>query len=140
MARYCNWSTESPRFQRCRAIAEPGTYRCSEHQTKKVYKRSGDLTTAMKNAIRKRDNFECAVCGEYADEVDHVVELNEFGPDEKHLANRPSNLQLLCGKHHKDKTGAYRKSLIVEDDVHDTSTTARNRKKKRRRAQGFYYR
>lgn len=139
MARICNWSTETPRFQRCLELAEPGTYRCKDHQTKKVYRRSGELTEAVKRVVRERFNYECAVCGEYANEVDHIVELNEFAPTEKHRANMLSNLQLLCSKHHLEKTNGYRTSLIEDMQFHDYSTSARNRKKKRRKKQGFYY-
>lgn len=139
MARLCNWSTETPRFQRCLNIAEPGTYRCAEHQTKKVYRRSGDLTGPMKKIVRKKYDYRCAVCGEKANQVDHIRELNEFPPDKKYLANMLSNLQLLCDKHHEEKTNTYRTSLVEEPDYFDYSTSGRNRKKKRRKRQGFYY-
>ena len=120
-------------------MAEPGSYRCKEHQTKKVYRRSGELTETMKEVVRKRGDYKCAICGEYAKEVDHIVELNEFSPERKYLANRLSNLQLLCREHHLEKTNKYRTSLVETPDYFDYSTSARNRKKKRRKKQGFYY-
>ena len=138
MARYCTWSTETPSFERCLNIAEPGGYRCSEHIVKKP-RRKGDLATQVKNSIRQRDGGVCAVCGSPANEVDHIVELNEFAPDDKWKANLPGNLQLLCFHHHTLKTVQYGKTQISIDDPDDTSTSARNRKKKRRRQQGFYY-
>ena len=138
MARYCNWSTETPKFERCLNLAEPGGYRCSEHQIKKR-KRTGDMTTAAKDAVRQRDGNVCAQCGQPAHEVDHILELDEFAPDDKWKANLPSNLQLLCFHHHAVKTARYRKEKIDLGDPDDTSTSARNRKKKRRRQQGFHY-
>lgn len=138
MARYCNWSTETPRFERCLNLAEPGGYRCSEHLIKKQ-KRQGDLETAVKEAVRQRDNYKCVICGSPAKEVDHIDELASFEPEDKWRANLPSNLQTLCFHHHAVKTARFRKEAIVLDDPDDTSTTARNRKKKRRRKQGFHY-
>lgn len=132
MARYCNWSTETPRFQRCRQIAVEGTYRCEEHQIKRKT-RKGHLSGSQRAAVRQAFGGVCAIpgCTQSAHEVDHIVEVNEFAPDEKWKANLPSNLQVLCFKHHLMKTNEYRKSLIDLGDPNDTSTSARNRKKKR---------
>lgn len=138
MARYCNWSTETPRFERCMNLAEEGTYRCAEHAIKKK-RREGDLSSSEKNKIREYFGFKCAICGSYATEIDHIEELDTFAPDEKWKANLLSNLQLLCFHHHSVKTARYRKSKIDVGDPNDRSTSARNRKKKRRRAQGFHY-
>jgi 5-methylcytosine-specific restriction endonuclease McrA len=109
-----------------------------EHPKEKV-KRQGDLDTAAKNAIRDRFGRKCAICGQFAIEVDHIVEMAEFAPEDKWRANLPSNLQLLCFQHHAEKTAKYRRDKIVLDDPDDTSTSARNRKKKRRRKNGIYY-
>lgn len=132
MARYCNWSTEVPRFERCRNLAVEGTYRCEQHKIQKRA-RKGNLTGAQKQKVRDAFGGICASpgCSNPAHEVDHIVELNEFPPDEKWKANLPSNLQVLCFQHHLLKTNAYRKSLISEGDPNDRSTSARNRKKKR---------
>lgn len=138
MARYCNYSTETPRFERCINFAEPGGYRCSEHLIKKQ-KREGDLETSAKIAFRKQMNFECAECGGYAVEIDHIIEMIDFAPEDRWMANLPSNLQLLCYDHHLKKTANFRKSRIDVGDPNDRSTTARNRKKKRMRSRGFYY-
>ncbi|MFI9598178.1 HNH endonuclease [Nonomuraea sp. NPDC052265] len=43
----------------------------------------------------RRDKFTCAVCGDEANEVDHI----ERGDN-----HDPSNLQALCGSCHKRKT------------------------------------
>lgn len=119
-------------------IALPGSSRCEEHQVKKT-KRTESLTTEAKNAFRKRAGNVCAECNEYAYEVDHIIELNEFPEDEKWKADLPSNLQLLCYEHHLRKTNQYKKDQIVLRDPNDYSTSARSRKKSRRRKQGFYY-
>lgn len=138
--KYCNWSTETPKFERCMNIAEEGTYRCKEHPVKKR-RRQGDLTNKQRNQVRDSFGGVCAEpgCRKPGHDVDHIVELNEFAPDEKHLANMPSNLQLLCFEHHLIKTNEYRQSLIHAKDPNDRSTSARNRKKLRRKIQGFQY-
>lgn len=138
MARYCTWSTETPRFERCLNLAEPGGYRCSEHQVKKK-KRIGDLTTQAKEAVRQRDGYRCVRCGAPAHEVNHIQELSSFAPEDKWRANLPSNLETLCFQHHAQETARYRKEQIILDDPDDTSTSARNRKRKRMRKQGFYF-
>lgn len=138
MAKQCSWFTENPRYEQCIETAVPGTSRCEEHTIKKK-KRKEDLTTAAKNAFRKRKDNKCSRCGKEAYEVDHIVELNEFADDEKWKANLPSNLQLLCYYCHLEKTNEYKKSKIELKDPNDYSTSARNRKKQRRRKQGFYY-
>ena len=43
---------------------------------------------------------KCAVCGEPADDVDHIVPISEA----PHRRLDPDNLQSLCRKHHNQKT------------------------------------
>lgn len=138
MAKLCNWYEEFPKYVRCDNFAEPGEYRCEEHPKEKIYKRSGDLTEAHKDAIRQRDNYQCAVCGEYAIEVDHIEELALFSDADRWKANLASNLQLLCKKHHKNKTNEFRESRAKkDDDMYDRSISARARKKRRLRNLGY---
>lgn len=136
--KYCCWYTETPRYERCMNIAVPGTSRCSEHPVKKR-KRAGGLTAAQKAQVKRSFGNRCAVpgCTRPGHDVDHIVELNEFPPDEKWKANLPSNLQLLCFEHHLLKTNSYRRSLVSEPEPDDRSTSARNRKKLRRKARGY---
>lgn len=138
MARYCNYFTETPRYERCMNLAVEGSSRCADHPIKKK-RRTGDLTRAQKEAARKAHHGTCAVpgCTRKAFEVDHIVELNEFSPERRWMANLPSNLQLLCFEHHLLKTNEYRRSMVGIPDPNDRSTSARNRKKLRRKARGF---
>lgn len=138
MAKQCSWYREQPKYEACLNMAVPGKSRCEEHALKKV-KRAGDMETEAKNAFRKRNGNICAECGAPAYEIDHIVELSEFAPEDKWKANLPSNLQLLCYDHHLRKTNEFRKEQIVLKDPNDQRTSARNRKKQRRRKRGFYY-
>lgn len=119
-------------------MAEGKSGRCEDHPKKKP-KRAGDLTTAHKDAIRQRDGHVCAECGEPANEVDHIVEIYHFDEDELWKANLPSNLQLLCGIHHKEKTTKFRREELQKKpaDIHDRSISPRARKKRRMREQGY---
>lgn len=138
MAKYCNWYTEDPSYQDCQNRAEPGKRRCAEH--KQVYKtrRTGDLTDAEKEYIRKRDDHRCAECGAYANDVDHIVELARISDADRWRANSPSNLQLLCPKHHNIKTAKFRTENAVKPaSMYDRSISARARKKRRMRDQGY---
>lgn len=51
--------------------------------------------------VVKRDGGKCAKCGAPATEVDHITPKSRDGKD------RPSNLRLLCGKCHRQKTKRY---------------------------------
>lgn len=137
MAKYCTWNTQEPSFRKCSNLAEPGSYRCKEHPAKITYARVGELSRAQKEAVRKRDSHRCAICGEYANEVDHIVELSTFDYSEVWKANLPSNLQLLCEKHHKEKTKNFRKSQIPTFVTYDPTISPRANKKKRMKAEGY---
>jgi len=56
--------------------------------------------TLRAEALR-RDQNACAICGQPANEVDHIIELNEGG------SNTLDNLQTLCQPHHSQKTAKY---------------------------------
>lgn len=140
--RICNWYTESPRYVRCANFAIEGTSRCIEHQEVKP-PRQGELTEAERRAVLERYDYTCVQCGLQGNQVDHIIPLEDFSPGQKHRANVLSNLQVLCDKHHKEKTRKQLRDKAEEGLGHvnffDTSTSARNRKKKRRRAQGIWY-
>ena len=44
----------------------------------------------LKNAIRERDNYTCQLCGEYGDQVDHII------PYAVSHDSTLSNLRVLC--------------------------------------------
>lgn len=110
-------------------------FRCADHlriswegvSDKK--RRIPALTEPQKTFIRERDFGICRFCGEPANEVDHIREVADGGD------NRPSNLQLLCDDHHKEKT---RKSQEDWKDDGDRGTSPRAVAKRRRRRQGLY--
>lgn len=136
MAKYCTWVTEEPRYQQCHNLAIAGTYRCAEHPAQKI-RRIGNLSQAQKEAIRARDNHSCAVCGERANDVDHIQELSTFSHEDLWKANLPSNLQLLCDKHHKKKNKEFAKEKRPEMFVYDHSVSPRANKKRRMRIEGY---
>ena len=44
----------------------------------------------LKEAVRKRDNYTCQICGEYGDQVDHII------PYAVSHDSTLSNLRVLC--------------------------------------------
>ena len=50
----------------------------------------------------------CAVCGEIANEVDHILELDAGGDDSL------DNLQVLCTYHHRIKTAQYNSKRMTK--------------------------
>jgi 5-methylcytosine-specific restriction endonuclease McrA len=52
----------------------------------------------IRNAVLRGSRYRCGICGNRASIVDHV-RPQAWGGDEK-----PSNLWVLCGKHHRIKT------------------------------------
>lgn len=52
----------------------------------------------LRKYVLARDNGQCVKCGNIANQVDHIVSVKEGGSD------HPTNLQLLCIPHHKEKT------------------------------------
>ena len=52
----------------------------------------------VRDYVRNRDGYRCVECGVPAIEVDHIITVAEGGTDD------PSNLQVLCSKHHRLKT------------------------------------
>ena len=53
----------------------------------------------VRRAVLDAAGWRCAVCGQYANEVDHIIPLHKGG-DPWELAN----LQSLCGTCHVEKT------------------------------------
>lgn len=62
-------------------------------------KRKGRRWDSLALRIRERDDYECRVCGEWGNEVDHIVPVRQGGAmwDE-------DNLQVLCSPCHIQKT------------------------------------
>lgn len=60
----------------------------------------------IRRRIMQRDRWECQydvtsrglICGQQANEVDHIVPRSEGGTDD------PGNLQAICRPHHRIKT------------------------------------
>ena len=50
----------------------------------------------VRSQVLQRDKHKCVVCGEAADEVDHIIEKVRGGP-----MFDPKNLQTLCKTHHR---------------------------------------
>lgn len=48
--------------------------------------------TTLKNFIRERDHYTCQICGEYGDQVDHIIPYAIS--HDSHI----SNLRVLCRK------------------------------------------
>jgi len=83
------------------------------------------LTDVERNYILERDQHLCQECGEWGDQVDHIVEVADGG------TNIPSNLQTLCRTHHNHKTRAAQEAW---NDGERNDTSARARLNRRRRA------
>lgn len=49
----------------------------------------------VRRAVLERDGHQCQLCGEPANEVDHIRNNDDHSP---------ANLWALCERHHKDKT------------------------------------
>lgn len=133
----CNWFVEFPEYRRCFNPVEVGSDRCAKHRRERA-PRPGALSQAVKDYVRRRDKYSCAVCGGPALEVDHIRELSSFEDWELPQANSLTNLQLLCDVHHREKTDAYLARVARRPVVfHDRSTSARARKRRRLRSLGF---
>ena len=65
----------------------------------------------VRRAVLDAANWRCAICGRYANEVDHVVALRRGG-----VPYDPSNLQAICKTDHILKTaGENRKADPARD-------------------------
>lgn len=134
-ARFCSWTGNGERFDKCRNLVTGNNYRCPEHQVKRD-RSSHRLTEHQKREIREYFQYRCAVagCNERAHQIDHIREITDFPANQMHLANQISNLQLLCDLHHYQKTSRY----IRENTPAVDTTSARNRKHKRMRDNGLW--
>lgn len=139
-SKLCSWRDPERESIKCRNLAEISPtgedFRCREHW-RKPWKGAGErqrqtkpLTEIEKNLIRELHGHRCADCGEPAREVDHIVEVADGG------TNLPSNLQLLCGDCHKEKTRKARRAR--SDDAARPKISARGEAKRRRRRMGLY--
>lgn len=136
----CSWRDPERPSIGCAKTAVAGRngddFRCAEHQRvswsgQSDRKRSlPALGYEEKLFIRERDFHVCRICGEPAQEVDHIIEAADGG------TNAPSNLQLLCDSHHARKTRDSQEKWKSNDFRRDTS--ARAKAKRRARARGLY--
>lgn len=136
----CSWrDPERPSIgcAKTAVIARNGDdFRCAEHQRQSWSGRSDRkrtlpaLTEEEKDWIRERDFHVCGGCGGTAHQVDHIVEAADGG------TNAPSNLQLLCDRHHAKKTRE-RQEEWKPDDLR-RGTSSRAKAKRRARQQGLY--
>ena len=62
-------------------------------------KRKGSRWDARALQIRERDDYTCQKCGQWGNEVDHIVAIRHGGTMWK-----GGNLQVLCSKCHRRKT------------------------------------
>lgn len=111
---------------RCRAHWRTSTLNANQRDRQRRIKR---LTEGEKDYIRERDFGVCRECGAPAREVDHIAEIADGGD------NAPSNLQLLCDRHHAAKT---RISQENWRPGRRADTSARAQAKRRARAAGTY--
>lgn len=131
----CSWREGARGCSRPAVEAPNGDdFRCKEHWRKSTLKGAAKrqirpLTETEKNYIRERDFHVCRQCGELAREVDHIVEVADGG------TNDPSNLQLLCDRHHNEKT---RLSQEAWRSGIRRGTSARAQAKRKARAAGLY--
>lgn len=61
---------------------------------KSFYRRSA--WQAARLAALKRDRFSCQICGQRAQEVHHLIELNENNVNDPDITLNLNNLQSLC--------------------------------------------
>lgn len=59
----------------------------------------------IRRCILRRDHYKCVLCGNWANEVDHIVEMVDGGS-----FHEWSNLRSLCHEHHLEKTLLMRKA------------------------------
>ena len=67
----------------------PGSY-CPDHRPRNGSTRQWRKTRAR---VLERDGWRCQVCGELAQEVDHLIPVADGGPDVL------SNLRAVCRAH-----------------------------------------
>lgn len=134
----CSWRDPERESIKCRRTAKVSPvgedFRCEEHW-RKSWERGGDkkravpaLPHAVKEMVRERDYHICRICGEPANEVDHIDEVVDGG------TNIPSNLQLLCDRHHREKTSARK----MQKTPLSNNVSAQARRNRQRRRMGLY--
>lgn len=123
----------------CLEFAAPGGTRCPRHKRDNTKpRRVGDIPASLKEAIRRRDNYKCVICGTPGVEVDHIIPLRDFPEEQRAVeANRPDNLQTLCFIHHQQKTVRENLGHLAPTEMFDYTTTSRNRHRRRLRQQGL---
>lgn len=91
-----------------------------------------NFTAHQKRKIRQAGNYTCAIvgCGASAIEVDHIKECWEGG------RNTIDNGQLLCDKHHKEKTSRKGKQRAKAD--RQGGKTGQYARRQKAKAKGTY--
>ena len=133
-SKLCSWRDPERESIKCRNLAKVSPsgedFRCEQHWRKSwedasdKRRRVPALTQTEKDYIRSRDYHVCRLCGEPAHEVDHIKEIIDGGD------NRPSNLQLLCDPHHREKT-AHEKIRMTPLKKNVSAQALRNRQRRR---------
>jgi 5-methylcytosine-specific restriction protein A len=85
----------------CGVLINSGSY-CPRHMPARSPSSQHTRTYAwrkLRAQILARDRWQCYVCGDFADQVDHIVSVAAGGSD------HPSNLAACCSKHNKAKGG-----------------------------------
>ena len=65
---------------------------------------------AARMAALKRDRFSCQLCGQRAQEVHHLIELNESNVNDPNVSLNLKNLQSLCHDCHTKITSEAHKA------------------------------
>lgn len=86
----------------CPNDAIPGTGRCHEHRPvpfdTSTYRQRRAIPDNLRRRILARDHHRCAICGQPANVVDHIVPRALGGTDD------PAQLQSLCTRCSRRKT------------------------------------
>lgn len=65
---------------------------------------NSDAWKYLRRSVLLRDHYTCEVCGGYATEVHHEIELTEANVNDPAVALNPKLLHSLCGDCHKEIT------------------------------------
>lgn len=60
-------------------------------------------------------NYRCEKCGQVAEEVHHIIEINEININDTNITLNENNLLALCKNCHNQKHDRFRKSVIKFD-------------------------
>lgn len=69
----------------------------------------------VRELIRKRDRYLCKHCGQYGEEVHHIIHLTPENIWDEKITLNPSNLELLCRECHKKEHKRDRANGHIKD-------------------------